>query len=137
MHFEILREQHLKEEHRVKLKIKVEAPFRKTPDVPCIVFNDQQKVVDFIIESGYTFDRWKCLKAETVHNRGDESSRTKVWSFSLEDIVVKTKEQEPKTVSKNIAAKEKKEEITNATSDKAAKRKTTTRRTRRTIKKEN
>lgn len=136
MHFEILREQNLKDENRVKLKIKVEAPLRKTADVPYIVFNDQQKVVDFIIEKGYTFDRWTCLKAETVHNRGDESSRVKTWSFSLERFPKVTVQEKPKIISDNAAVSEKKEEIKNATSNKAAKRKTTTRRTRRPLKKE-
>ena len=136
MNFEILREQRLQEENRIKLKVKVEAPLRKTSDAPYVVFNDQRKVVDFIIEKGYNFDIWRCLKAETVHNRGDESSRSKVWSFSLEDIKVEINEKTLKPVSKNNAAKEKKEETINATSNKAAKRKTATRRTRRTIKKE-
>ena len=101
MHFEILREQNLKDENRVKLKIKVEAPLRKTADVPYIVFNDQQKVVDFIIEKGYTFDRWTCLKAGTVHNRGDESSRVKTWSFSLERFPKATVQEKPKISLQN------------------------------------
>ena len=50
MNFEILKEQRLENENRTKIKVKVEAPFRKNANEPYIVFNDQKKVVDFIIK---------------------------------------------------------------------------------------
>ncbi len=113
MNFEILKEQRLENENRTKIKVKVEAPFRKNANEPYIVFNDQKKVVDFIISKGYTFDIWRCLKAETVHNRGDESQRQKVWSFSLDDIVPVVTDKEIPSIE--TAEKVKKDEniITN------------------------
>ena len=70
-------------------------------------------MVDFIISKGYTFDIWRCLKAETVHNRGDESQRQKVWSFSLDDIVPVVTDKEIPSIE--TAEKVKKDEniITN------------------------
>ena len=125
MNFEILKEQRLENENRTKIKVKVEAPFRKNANEPYIVFNDQKKVVDFIISKGYTFDIWRCLKAETVHNRGDESQRQKVWSFSLDEIVPAEKEKKLFS-AKDIEDKENKESNVKPTARKRTRRRRVT-----------
>ena len=81
-----------------KIKVRVTAPKRQFATDQCLSFTDEQKVVDFLSENGYTFDSWQCLKAGSVNNFTKEENRSKDWTF----VLIKNKPPVVKTVKKKV-----------------------------------
>ena len=81
-----------------KIKVRVTAPKRQFATDQCLSFTDEQKVVDFLSENGYTFDSWQCLKAESVNNFTKKENRSKDWTF----VLIKNKPPVAKTVKRKV-----------------------------------